>query len=170
MAAAINNNLGTLLTNTYGSPPVQNQTGVDSGRLQVKQASCAIPTTGTDLAGSTYRMCQVSSGDLIEALKFSATALTAGAISIGLYESNSSTIAEGVSANDHLFATSINCASAVAPTDERFNNLAITTLGQRVWQLLGLASDPKKTYDLVYKSTTGATAAGTLGLQYTFTR
>jgi hypothetical protein len=56
------------------------------------------------------------------------------------------------------------------PTDERYNNLAITTASQRIWQLLGLSSDPGAVYDLAVTSTTGATAAGTILTRYVFSR
>ena len=170
MAAAINNNLGTLLANTYAANPTQNASGLDGDRTRVCLSNCAIPVVGTDLAGSMYRFNQVNSSDIPTTIKFSSTALTAGAISLGLYESNSTTLAESTAANVHLFATSINCASAVVAQDQRFANLATSTTGQRVWQLLGLSSDPHKTYDLVGTSTTGATAAGTLSVQYDATR
>lgn len=168
MAAAINHNNGTLLANTYATPPITNQTGDDTGSLGVKIATCAIPTTGTDLANSVYAFCQVSSGDIPTGIDFGSTALTAGAISVGLFLPNSLTVA--ATNSDHLFATSINCASAVAPADKRFTNLSITTAGQRVWQLLGLSSDPGLIYDLAAYSTTGATAAGTLYCKYQFTK
>jgi hypothetical protein len=168
MAAAVNLNLGTLLTNTYATPPVLNATGEDLCYLYVKQATCAIPTTGTDLANSVYAMCRVFSSDIPNSIMFSSTALTAGALSIGLFLPDTKTVA--ATNSDHLFATSINCASAVAYTEERFTNKDVTTTGQKIWQLLGLSSDPLAYYDLSCYSTTGATAAGTLGLIYKFTR
>lgn len=170
MAAAVNTNLGSLLTNTYAANPVQNATGLDGAIALHRIATCAIPTSATDLAGSTYKFCQVNSSDIPLALNFSSDALTAGAISLGLYETNSATLAESTAANVHLFATSINCASAVVNVDERYTNLDTNTAGQRVWQLLGLSSDPHKNYDLVGTSTTAATAAGTLSMEYVFTR
>lgn len=168
MAAAINHNNGTLLVNTYATPPVANASGVDSGMLQVKAATCAIPAVATDLANSVYTFCQVASNDILTSVEFGSTALTAGAISLGLFVSNSLTVA--ATNSDHLFATSINCASAVAPADKRFTNLSVTTGGQRVWQLLGLSSDPGTVYDLAAYSTTAATAAGTLYCKVQYTR
>ncbi len=168
MAAAINNSLGSLLTNTYSSFPTFNATGEDLCESYYKFATCAIPVVGTDLAGSKYRMVRVSSADIPVEVKFSSTALTGGALSVGLYTANST--GTGAVVSVALFATSISAASAVVNVDERYNNLATSTMGQRIWQLLGLASDPGLYYDLVYTSTTGATAAGTLSCQYTFTR
>lgn len=170
MAAAVNHNLGTLLTGTYGSYPASNlnPTGEDLAYLYVKQATCAIPAVATDLATSTYAMCRVFSSDIPISVKFSSSALTAGAISIGLFKPNTATVA--VANADHLFATSINCASAVVNVEERFTNKGVTTLGQRVWQLLGLTSDPLVWYDLACYSTTAATDAGTLGIIYEFSR
>jgi len=168
MAAAVNHNLGTLLTNTYATPPVFNATGQDLVSVYLKQATCAIPAVATDLANSTYAMCQVSSSDVPISIKFSSTALTAGAISIGLFLPNTATVA--ATNSDHLFVTSVNCAAAVVAVEERWANKDVTTQGQRIWQLLGLTSDPEAIYDLACYSTTAATAAGTLGVIYTFTR
>lgn len=168
MAAAINHNNGTLLANTYANPPVFNATGLDLSYMYFKAATCAIPTTGTDLANSVYTFCRVFSSDIVKEVNFASTALTAGAISIGLFLPNSLTVAAANS--DHLFATSIDCSSAVAFANKRFTNLSITTTGQRVWQLLGLSSDPEAWYDLAGYSTTGATAAGTLACTYVFSR
>lgn len=157
MAAAVNNTNGSLLTNSYANPPVANIAGSDTDYSLIWTAYCAIPAVATDLAGSTYRFGRVRSSDVIHSLSFASTALTAGAISLGLYVPNG-----GAVVSVALFATSINCASAVAITDERYVNLALTTAGKRVWELLGLASDPCVSYDVVGTSTTGATAAGTL--------
>lgn len=162
MAAAINNNFGSLLTNTYASNPVAiaNTAGSDSTWIRASEAFCAIPVVGTDLAGSQYRFFRVYSNDVIHSIRFGSTALTAGALSIGLWFPNGG--AHVSSAAEHLFATSIDCSSAVSMADRRYTNLAFTTAGKRVWELLGLSSDPVAVYDVVAVSTTGATVAGTL--------
>jgi hypothetical protein len=163
MAAAINNNQGSLLTNVYSTPPIANVAGADGPFLRGWAAYCAIPVVGTDLAGSTYGFGFVKSSDCIFQIRFGGTALTAGALSLGLYKVTSTGIGAVAATNsDHLFATSISLASAVAPTDNRYTNLALTTAGKRVWELLGLASDPCLNYMVAATSTTGATAAGTL--------
>jgi hypothetical protein len=166
MAAAINNNLGNLLTNSYATPLIANGAGADSVSTLIWSSYCAIPVVGTDLAGSTYRFGRVKSSDVIHGLSFGSTALTAGAISLGLYFTNTGAVA--ATNADHLFATSINCASAVVVTEERYVNLAFTTAGKRVWELLGLSADPVVVYDVVGTSTTGATVAGTLFCRCSF--
>lgn len=170
MTAAVNNNFSTILTGPYGSYPASNlnATGTDLSYVYVKLATCAIPTTATDLAGSQYRMCRVFSSDIPITVEFGSTALTAGALSVGIWNTNAG--AHYSSAAEHLFATSIDCSSAVAPADKRFTNLAVSTGGQRLWQLLGASSDPEQWYDLVFVSTTGATDAGTLYCRYVFSR
>jgi len=170
MAAAINNNLGTLLTGPYGAYPAANfnPTGEDLSYVYTKIATCGIPVVGTDLAGSQYRFCRIFSSDIPQIVEFGSTALTAGALSLGVWYPNAG--AHYSSAAEHLFATSIDCSSAVAPANKRFTNLALTTGGQRVWQLLGASSDPLQWYDLVAVSTTGATVAGTLYMRYEFSR
>lgn len=166
--AAVNNNLGSLLTNTYSSIPVFNATGEDLCESYYKFATCAVPASTTDSAGSKYRMCRVYSNDIPVAIKLSCTALTAGAFNLGLYTANSTGTGAAVSAS--LFAAAVSAASAIVQVDERYNALSTTTMGQRIWQLLGLSSDPGLYYDLVLTSSTAATAAGTASLQYDFTR
>lgn len=170
MAAAVNLNLSNLLTGPYGSFPGANlnPTGTDLSYEYTKTAFCAIPTTGTDLAGSTYNMVRVFSSDIPLEVRFASTALTAGALSVGILLADSKT--EAVTNSGHLFATSIDCSSAVPFADKRFTNPALTTINQRIWQLLGLTSDPLQWYDLAFTSTTGATAAGTLACRYVFSR
>ncbi len=160
MTAAVNLNLGSLLTNTYATPQVANTAGSDSSGLMAWSAFCAIPAVATDLANSVYAFGRVKSSDVIHSLVFASSALTAGAISIGLFLPDSKTVA--ATNSDHLFATSVNCASAVVPTEELFANLALTLAGKRVWEMLGLTSDPVLVYDISGYSTTAATAAGTL--------
>jgi hypothetical protein len=157
MAAAINNNFGSLLTNSYATPLVANVAGADSANTLIWSAYCAIPAVATDLAGSIYRFGRVKSSDVIHGISFASTALTAGALSLGLYTPNT-----GAVVSVALFATSVNCASAVVVTEERYTNLALTTAGKRVWELLGLSSDPVLVYEVAATSTTAATAAGTL--------
>lgn len=166
--AAVNNNLSNLLTNTYASIPVFNATGEDGNSDLYKFATCAIPTSATDSAGSTYRMVRVFSSDIPISIKISSTALTAGAVDVGLYLPD--TGAEAATNSKYLVSTTVSLASAVVNVDKRFDNLSTTTIGQRWWQLLGLTSDPEAYYDLAFTSTTAATDAGTLSLAYQFTR
>lgn len=161
---AITNNFGSQVSNVYGSTPaLSNQTGTDGANPCVTLSTAAIVTT--DSIGSTYRMVRVFSSDIPTSIKLSSTALTAGAVSLGLY-----TPQTGAVVNVNLFATAVSCAAAVTQQDQRFVNKAITTLGQRLWQLLGLSADPLLYYDLVLTSTTAATANGTLAIQYDWTR
>lgn len=166
MTAAVNHNNGSLLTNTYATPLVANLAGADSTSVLTWSAYCAIPAVATDLANSVYAFGRVKSSDVIHSISFASTALTAGALSLGLFLPNTTTVA--VANSDHLFVTSVNCASAVLVTEERYVNLALTTAGKRVWELLGLSSDPVAVYDVAAYSTTAATTAGTLFCRCTF--
>ena len=166
--AAVNNNLGNLLTNTCSSFPTFNATGEDLCEVYYKLSTCAVPISTTDSAGSKYRMCRVYSTDVPTAVKLSCTALTAGAFNIGLYTANAT--GTGAIVSGSLFAAAVSAATALVQVDERYNALSTTTMGQKIWQLLGLSSDPGLYYDLVLTSSTAATAAGTASLQYEFTR
>lgn len=155
--ASVTNNQGSLLVNTYATPSIANTAGADTDYSLIWSAYCAIAAAATDAVGSKYRFGRVRSSDVIHSLAFAATALTAGSISLGLYLPNTGAV---VSAN--LFATAVSAASAVPVTEERYTNLALTTAGKRVWELLGLSADPVLVYDVVGTSTIVATVAGTL--------
>lgn len=158
--AAVNNNLSNLLTNATATPPITNVAGSDAARLKVSTAYATVPNSSTDSAGSKYRMSRIGSSAVIHSLKFAGTAQTAGAFNIGLYTSNPTATGAAVSAS--LFAAAVSCASAVPLTEERFNALALTTAGKRVWELLGLSADPAIQYDVVCTSSTASTDGGTI--------
>lgn len=169
MAAVVQTN-STLLSQLYGTTPgplpaeyVGNY--VDRG----KEGTVAVTTN--DSVNSQYRFCRVNSADSIKQLFLGSDALGGtAAVKVGLYEVNSTTAAENTSANEALFVSSVTLTSALAPTDERFNTLAGNTIGQRIWELLGLASDPGKEYDLCATLTVVAASNGKLSFRVTYAR
>lgn len=169
MAAVVQTN-STLLAQLYGKTPgplVADYVGdyVAHG----KEGTVAVTTN--DSVNSQYRFCRVNSADSIKNLYLGSDALGGtAAVKIGLYEVNSTTAAESTSANEELFVSSIPLASTVVPTDERFSELAGNTIGQRIWELLGLTADPGKDYDLCATLTGVAAANGKLSFRVVYTR
>lgn len=169
MAAVVQTN-STLLSQIYGTTPgplVADYVGdyLDRG----KEGTVAVTTN--DSVNSQYRFCRVNSADSIKQLYLGSDALGGtAAVKIGLYEVNSTTVAESTSANAALFVSSVTLTTALTPTDERFNTLAGNTIGQRVWELLGLSADPGKDYDLCATLTVVAASNGKLSFRVTYTR
>jgi hypothetical protein len=159
-----------LLAQTYATSPQQNATYLSNADSHLTIATNA--TLVADGNGSQYRVCQVNSGDCITALSYINDALSTGAsYKLGLYEANSTTAANSVSANAALFtATTSMVAATTAFTSVRFAVQAPSTANKRVWELLGLASDPKKAYDLCWTVIAVGAAGGNVITKYEYTR
>jgi hypothetical protein len=169
MAAVVQTN-STLLTNLYGSSPaLLNSDFLDKNSVRYSEGTVAVTTN--DSITSQYRFCQIDSGDSIKSILVGFDALGGSStIKLGLYETNSTTVAESVAGNAALFVASVSTVTAAAPTEQRFNALAGNTIGQRVWELLGLSADPRKKYDLCATLTAVAAANGKISFRYVFNR
>jgi hypothetical protein len=150
----------TQITNRDASPQVLNDPGT-VGAFARKLLAKIESTTGKTV-GSTYRMFQIPSNAIISSLKLWCDALSTSVIlDIGVYR----TTGDGgavVSAN--LFANDVDCSSAVAGTEQRYNALNIDTVGKQLWDLLGLSADPSVAYDIVITTGATMTAGGTIVL------
>ena len=159
-----------LLTNTYATSPLQNPTYTDGPWILRKIAVNA--TAVADGVGSQYRICQVASSDCIAGLSYVNDAIgTGSSLKLGLYETNSTVVANSVAGNAALFLATVGMVTATtALTPCRFAVLLANTAPKRVWELLGLPSDPKKNYDLCWTVLAVGTATGNIAFAYDFTR
>ena len=119
----------------------------------------AFEVAAADDNGSVYRVFKIKSSALVAQLEASSDAITGGTdYDFGLYE----TIANGGAVVDKdLFADGLNLSSA----SKRTNALTapdIADLDKQLWELLGLAKDPNKDYDLAITANTVGSAAGTI--------
>jgi hypothetical protein len=113
-----------------------------------------------DSVGSKYPVCSIPSNALVISVRKSHPDIgTTTAADVGLYK----TTADGgavVDADAFTAATVLN-AGAVTKTELAQGNLATPANGEkRVWELLGLTSDPKISYDVALTLTGAADAAG----------
>ena len=154
-----------ILTNTYALSPIANPTYLDIADPWVKTATVSV--AAADNIGSTYRLCQVGSNDLIISIQLIGDALGgSAALSLGLYNPNG-----GAVVSVALFTTSTTFISAQFGTNVRFTAAnPAASAKKRVWELLALSADPKLTYDLVLTTTAVAVSPGTIAAAYTFTR
>jgi hypothetical protein len=150
----------TWITNAVATPKVLTNAAKSAGRLW--EASSVATVAATIAANDTVRMVRVPSNARIsQVLLSTADATTAGAIDIGVYQTEDN---GGAVVDSDLFA------SALALTGGPFNNSDQTfesgefTYAESalpLWEVLGLSSDPNREYDIVCKVTTTGDGMGT---------
>ena len=161
------------VTNANATPRVQNLPGLEGGAvIRAVNGLCTI-TSGNDAAAtlvagaSTYRFGKIRSSDFVDTLQIVTTA-DAGTTTVGdlgLY--NTLTHSSGGTVVDQDFwASSLSlkdgaltrgAASAALSADQTFEAAAagglITNAEKRVWEQLGLSSDPGLEYDVAFTLT-----------------
>jgi hypothetical protein len=134
---------------------------------QCEEGVATLEVAAADDDGSVYRFLRVHSSWSPRALLVTNDAITGGtAFEIGLHETAEN---GGGAADADLFGTAVSMASArTQPTDLLFEALNIDKIEKRIWELLGLASDPGKYFDLTMTGTTVGTGAGTISARLQF--
>lgn len=131
----------------------------------------AITPSGSMAAGSLYIFARVPSSSKVKAVKFESAAQGAGKFDIGVYYAanpNEGGPLHGTVVDQNLFATDIDCSSAVAITDEtnQSGNYTADKRLQPLWKAAGLTVDPKCAFDIVASvhTTDITTGGGLMGL------
>lgn len=159
---AVNSNL---VANIVASPPVQNPSTFEGGRVRSIRAVASV--ANGDSIASVYRMARIMSHWRLVRILLTTTAITSAAANLGLYR----TVADGgavVSAALYASATSLASAINASPSDLRWS--AITTPAtSRVYEDLALTANPNLAYDLAFTLTAAAAANGTVGLEVLYT-
>lgn len=142
--------------------------------------SGSVTTVSADAAGSTYQLVRIPTTAIVKYVGFSAQAMTAGKVQLGVYYSDATddgtpAALRGVvvpTVGVNFFANDIDCTSAVAQTDETFQNAASAgsyaqgAINKRLWDALGLTADPGGYFDIVATChTTGITTGAPISLQ-----
>jgi len=130
-----------------------------------KKTACGtVSIANGDSVGSRYIHCSIPSNARVSSVRKTHPDIgTTTAGDIGLYK----TTADGGAVVDADFftAASVFNAGAVLATEVGFGNvLSAANAEKRVWEALGLTSDPKIQYDVCTTLTGAADAAGTLFL------
>lgn len=137
------------ITNQTASPKVPNTSFNAEGGPVHSVAHVLMNATAS--IGSTYRLGRVRSGDRVDTLQYAQTVGTGGVgrnNDFGIYD-----IEGGAVVSAALLAKNVTFAAAVASYQELIPGsasavLTVLNVEQRIWELLGLASDPDKEYDL----------------------
>lgn len=150
-------------------------TAADAGQLVNAsvaggEAESAVGTSAVangDSIGSTYRLVRVPSNARMVDVSVFCTAITGAAADFGLYQ----TAANGGAVVDADFFTAAQTI-ATASAGIRViggNVLSPANREKRIWEALGLMVDTNRQYDVVATLTAAATAAGTVGVDASYT-
>ena len=156
----------TAVTNREATPAVINNPGLGHGAV-MKSATGYLASVSASLSiTSIIRMVEVPSNAYIRGIYFQSAAQGAGAFDIGVYRNNAD---GGAVADQNLFASAVNCASAVVRTDVTNESTNNTTALQEqpLWEAAGLSVDPHSTLDicLIVTGTDVTTGTGAVKLE-----
>jgi hypothetical protein len=153
------------ITNRDAVPVVLNQGGLVNARVHRSAGMVAI--TSGDSANSTYTVCSIPSNAFVSALFVTAPDIgTTTAADIGLYDTTAN---GGAVVSGQLFKSGfVLNAGAVQRSDA--NGTSAANSEKRVWELLGLSSDPGKMYDIVLKLSGAADGSGNVFVECFYTQ
>lgn len=163
------------------TPPIVSQTAGKGVGNYLKEVSGSAVAVASSSADATYQLVRLPSAAKVKEIIFESAAQGAGKFDLGVYYAtdgrsgpNKKTALLAADAIDQdLFATVIDCASDVAPTDVT-NESGSYTIDKRIkplWEAAGLSSDPGGFIDIVatVKTTAVTTGTGRLGVSVRYT-
>lgn len=164
----------TQITNALATPPVLNNAYISAGGDYTSTDVCTMGAS--DSNNSTYRFCRIPSNAMVTDVRVMNDANTSGtSYKCGVLLINGgSTVVAG---SDAIFVPAgTTMASARNIWTSLFfpaiagNSAAVANVTKRVWELLGLSSDPNAIYDVVVTAVTAGSAGGSLAVQVNWTR
>lgn len=169
------NVLSTQITNDEATPPVRSNPYIAGGGDVEFVDVCTVGAS--DSAGSTYRFFRVPSNARVIDIQAQNVANTSGtSYKVGVLNTDPNGGAVPVANADTIFGSGISMATARAVWTSIFSptiaggSASPANVGLRVWELLGLASDPAATYDVAVSAVTPGTAGGAMALRMAYVR
>lgn len=163
---AVVNTKSTAITNRDAIPRVPSPAHLV--RAEAFQAVATVEVAAADDDGSVYRMVQIRSSDRISSLMVANDAITGMSdCDVGIYQTTAN---GGAVVTKDVFADGVTFASALDYRDLLNNDEAtdIAEIEYKVWQRLGLSSDPVLDYDICITANTVGSGAGTLAMKVSF--
>jgi hypothetical protein len=157
------NTKSTGVTNADSTQPRLPTAGYLVG-ANIKMSVGTVEVAAADDNDSVYRMVRLPSNAIVYRIETMNDAITGGTdFDIGLYKIETD---GGLVADKDRFASAIDMSTARSlALDAGFEALGIEQVEKRLWELLGLASDPQTSYDLSYHANTVGSGAGTLSMR-----
>lgn len=163
----------TAVTNNNATPRTINASGLDGGTVVRAVNGLVTLTSGNTEAAtlaagaSTYRVGKIKSSDFIDRVRIDTTADmgTTTVVDVGLYNTLAHS-SGGTVVDQDFFASSLSLKDgALSNTDITFEAGAagglITNAEKRVWECLGLTTDPGLEYDVALTLTGACDGTGT---------
>ncbi len=151
----------TAITNLEATPVVHNNPGAGGIGMERSVYGYLASVTASLSATSVIRLVRIPSNAIVNSVRVSSGAQTAGKFDIGVYR----TVADGSAAVDQdFFTTDLDCAAAVVDTECVMLATSANTIAKRsqpLWQALGVSADPKCDYDICATVHTTAVTTGT---------
>jgi hypothetical protein len=155
-----------VITNRDASPRVINNPGAAAGTLR-GFVGAVLTTTGDSIA-SKYIFGQVPSNAVLRHVALTADDMGANTLAdFGVYETTAN---GGAAVAASLFAAARTLKDGAVSGVELLNANTITIANseKRLWELLGLSSDPGKNYDIAAALTVACDAGGNMLLRVTY--
>jgi len=107
-------------------------------------------------ATSIIRLCQIPSNARVSGVTFYSGAQGAGAVDIGIYQTNDK---GGAVVDADLFGSAVGVTTAVVGTSvlDESGQFSIPEMAMPLWRVLGLTADPHRAYDVAATVTTAVT-------------
>lgn len=162
----------TAITNLDANPPQYN-TGGAGAPGEMKTIEAFVTAVAADAAGSTYRLVRVPTNAILKDCIFRSEAQGAGKVQLSIYYSDAANdgtpvASQGLvvpSTGAAFISDDIDCASAVTPVDKLGAGTApgwnMSMHNKRLWDALGLTTDPGGFFDVVAVVHTTAVTTGT---------
>lgn len=165
----------TSISNNEATPAAANTAG-EGGPGLLREVGGYVTVPASASADSTFRFFRVPTTAKVKSLVIESEAQGAGKVDVGVYYptvgKNATADLAANAVDQDFFATVVDLASAVTPTDivgESGTN-TLDKRNQPLWQAVGLSSDPGGYFDIVatVKTTAVTTGTGKLGLSARF--
>lgn len=127
--------------------------------------------------GSTYRIGRIPSNAVVTSVAVAVdpnTSMTSTKLGVLETAANGAGVAGGVAGSDTIFSSAVDLhlgltifTNQLAPRVAGAS-ASIANYGKRVWELLGLTTDPGRDYDLVFTQTTAGSSGGNLAVLYKY--
>lgn len=157
------NTKSTVITNADATTPTTNNGYLS--RATVFEAAGVVEVAAADDNNSVYRFARVPSNAYVTGLNLSCDAITGGTdYNFGIHQTAAN---GGAVVTDNLFADAVDLSTALVNSNILFKGTGpdIANGEKRLWELLGLTSDPKREYDVTATGITVGTGAGTILLR-----
>lgn len=161
---AVENTKSASITSLDASPPVPVGSYKHAGH--VLQSYDFAEVAAADSDASVYRMVRIPSNARVLSLDILNDAITGGTdYDLGVYD-----VAEagGAVVDANVFSSAISMVTGrTLPLNAKYESteVNIDEGDDRLWELLGLSSDPNKFYDICFTANTVGSAAGTIALE-----